>query len=387
MGMKFAVIGAGPSGLYFSLELKTILPDFEIDIFEKENKALKKMRATGNGHCNILPEEFYDGCYSDARHLKKNLSVDALKEKLESMGIPLRHEAPYGYYPHSYSAPEVSDHLLDLALSKGIRIHLGERLVDYAANKDGVEISTSKGNYLYDYLILASGGKSRPDLGSDGSVFEILRKHNIKIVEPQTGLTPLILKDKDLSSLDGIRQKAMVTLLSGKKKIYSEKGEILYRKNGLSGIVIFNVQREYAHLGIDGCTLSIDLAFEKSEAELAEILTKFGCQKGRRLPQGYFVEPLRIHIEKRAKEKSPKGYAYEIKNLVYSVQGSEGFDKSQVTIGGVDKAEIEETMSLAKEPRVFVIGEMVDVDGKCGGYNLAWCLNSALAAVHAFKEK
>lgn len=384
MSMKIAVVGAGPSGLYFSLELKNVLPDCQIEIFEKENKALKKMRATGNGHCNILPEVIEKGCYGRDVSIPE---VAELSHKLENMGIPLRHEAPYGYYPHSYSAPEVSDHLLDLAYAKGIVIHLGERLLDYEAKPDGVELSTSKGKYGFDYLVLASGGKSRPELGSDGSILEILKKHNIEIVEPRPGLTPLSLKDKDLTWLDGIRQKARVTLFCGKREVYSEVGEILYRKNGLSGIVIFNIQRVYAHLNKKDCHLSIDLAFDKTEEDLAKILSSFGCQNGRRLPQGYFVEPLRIHIEKRAKEKGPKGYAKTIKNLLYEIEGSEGFDKSQVTIGGVSQNEIEDSMRLKKEPSVFAIGEMVDIDGKCGGYNLAWCLYSALLAANAFKAK
>lgn len=388
MSIKIAIIGAGPSGLYFSLRMKSILgPKCEIDIYEKENKALKKMRATGNGHCNILPSSYSPDAYSHGVSLSDKDWLSSLADTLESWGIPLRYDGSNGYYPESYSAPEVSDHLLDLAYSQGIRIHLGERLIDYVAKSDGVEIITSKGKYKFDYLALAAGGKSRPDLGSDGSVFEILKKHNIGISELRPGLTPLILKDKDLVELDGIRHKARVALLSGKEKLYEEDGEILYRKNGLSGIVIFNVQRQYVHLNKKGCILSIDLAFEKSEKDLAKIFSDFGCQNGRRLPQGFFVEQLRIHIEKRAKEKGPMGYAKTIKNLVYTIEGSEGFDKSQVTIGGVKEDELDDYSRLKKEPRVFVLGEMVDIDGKCGGYNLAWCLNCALMASQAFVEK
>lgn len=385
--MKIGIIGLGPSGAYAALKIKDLRKDFDIEIIEKENKPLKKLRATGNGHCNLLPEKICKDSFDDNRLIGGLVDLKPLLEQLEEWGIPLKHIEGQGYYPLSYSAPSYAELLFELLKRRGVEVELGTRVLDYAEETEGIILKTNKGTKKYDRLIIASGGKSHSELGSDGSVLEILQNHSIKIEELQPGLTPLRLVDNDLKELDGIRHEAEVSLISKTGVLYREKGEILYRKKGISGIVIFNVQREWAKRKLGMCQIRVDLFPDRSESELQAEIDKFKALSSGISLQGFFVEPLRKHILKRHQIDKSSCLAHTIKNLFYAIEGDEGFVSSQVTIGGVSSEELTDFFTLKKTPIISVIGEATDIDGKCGGNNLAYCLYSALVAAEFIAKK
>lgn len=379
--MKIGIVGSGPSGVYLALKLADLHGDFDIEVIDKENRPLKKLRATGNGHCNLLPAALSKSSFNQNSLLKDFTSLDPLLHQFEEWGIPLRFIDGIGYYPASYSAPSFADYLLGMANDRGIRLSLQIRVIDFERKGQNIVLSTDKGQKVYDHLFIATGGQSHPELGSDGSLFEILKRHGIKIKEPKAGLTPLKLSDPDLKELDGIRHEAKVSLLVDGKAVYGEEGEILYRKKGISGIVIFNVQREWVHLGCPKASLHIDLFPGMEEKELEASFAKYKEVSPSFFLNGFFVESLAKHLRNRFGKGS--SLTHLAKNLEYSISGDEGFAYSQVTIGGVVDEELNGDFSLKKEPFVSVIGEAVDIDGKCGGNNLAYCLFSALKAASA----
>lgn len=387
MSMRIGIIGFGPSGAYAALKIKDLRKDFDVEIIDKETKALKKLRATGNGHCNLLPEEIHKENYSSTPLLNDLNSLKPLLEQFEQWGIPLTHIEGQGYYPLSYSAPSFSELLINLLEQRGVKFSLGTRVLDYSSKGDGVVVKTDKGQRTFDHLIIASGGKSHSELGSDGSLFEVLKKHSVSIIEPKPALTPLLLKDNDIKGLDGIRHHAKVSLMEKNRVVYEEEGEILYRKKGISGIVIFNIEREWAKRGSSNGYLKVDLFPNLQKEALDAEIEKFKALSQGILLQGFFVEPLRNHILRRHETNKNRSLAHTIKNLIYEIEGDDGFSNSQVTVGGVETSQLDDAFRFKTEPNISAIGEVVDIDAKCGGNNLAYCLYSAIKAATGLAKK
>ena len=269
--MKIGIIGSGPSGLYLSIFLKIKHPESEVVVFEKESKLSKKLYATGNGHCNLLNKNLTKDKYNHPDFMAPILEkygYSFLEGVLKSLGIELTANGDY-VYPLSESAPSYALYLKKLAEKVGVTFVTETRVLDYKAEEKEIEVKTDKKSFIFDKLVIATGGKSDPKLGSDGSFYEILKKHGYSIVEPIPGLTPLTLNDKDIKPLAGVRHKANVKAFLGKEKIFDENGEVLYKNDGISGIVIFNAESAiYRHKNLKDIELVVDLFPEWSFEEL-----------------------------------------------------------------------------------------------------------------------
>ena len=384
--MKIGIIGSGPSGLYLSIFLKIKHPESEVVVFEKESKLSKKLYATGNGHCNLLNKNLTKDKYNHPDFMAPILEkygYPFLEGVLKSLGIELTANGDY-VYPLSESAPSYALYLKKLAEKVGVTFVTETRVLDYKAEEKEIEVKTDKKSFIFDKLVIATGGKSDPKLGSDGSFYEILKKHGYSIVEPIPGLTPLTLNDKDIKPLAGVRHKANVKAFLGKEKIFDENGEVLYKNDGISGIVIFNAESAiYRHKNPKDIELVVDLFPEWSFEELMNRLAHDEALNSKFYLDSYLVEPLQKHILSRSKGNDALCIATSMKNLRYSVKDHYGFDYSQVTIGGLSLNEVDENLSSIKEKGVYLIGELLDVDGDCGGYNLTWSLLSAIIVFKA----
>ena len=384
--MKIGIIGSGPSGLYLSIFLKIKHPESEVVVFEKESKLSKKLYATGNGHCNLLNKNLTKDKYNRPDFMAPILEkygYPFLEGVLKSLGIELTANGDY-VYPLSESAPSYALYLKKLAEKVGVTFVTETRVLDYKAEEKEIEVKTDKKSFIFDKLVIATGGKSDPKLGSDGSFYEILKKHGYSIVEPIPGLTPLTLNDKDIKPLAGVRHKANVKAFLGKEKIFDENGEVLYKNDGISGIVIFNAESAiYRHKNPKDIELVVDLFPEWSFEELMNRLAHDEALNSKFYLDSYLVEPLQKHILSRSKGNDALCIATSMKNLRYSVKDHYGFDYSQVTIGGLSLNEVDENLSSLKEKGVYLIGELLDVDGDCGGYNLTWSLLSAIIVFKA----
>jgi predicted Rossmann fold flavoprotein len=306
-----------------------------------------------------------------------------LEGVLKSLGIELTANGDY-VYPLSESAPSYALYLKKLAEKVGVTFVTETRVLDYKAEEKEIEVKTDKKSFIFDKLVIATGGKSDPKLGSDGSFYEILKKHGYSIVEPIPGLTPLTLNDKDIKPLAGVRHKANVKAFLGKEKIFDENGEVLYKNDGISGIVIFNAESAiYRHQNPKDIELVVDLFPEWSFEELMNRLAHDEALNSKFYLDSYLVEPLQKHVLSRSKGNDALCIATSMKNLRYSVKDHYGFDYSQVTIGGLSLNEVDENLSSIKEKGVYLIGELLDVDGDCGGYNLTWSLLSAIIVFKA----
>ena len=383
--MKVAIVGASASGIYLALSLLSRHPSWKVILFDQEAKFGKKIAATGNGRCNILHD-----CPSPARYgdpewfasLIQRIPFESLKSTLEEWGIPLRKEGEL-YYPLSNSAPSLVRYLGQSLKSLGAILSLSTKVLDYRPSQDSVTLVTDQGSERFDYVVFASGGASGKNLGSDGSLFSAFARHGYSVAPLRPGLSP-IKTGKAYPSLSGQRVDAKV-ISHTVSASFEESGQVLFKKDGLSGIVIFNLESFLVRKKAEKSTLvTLDLFPSRSEEELASAL-----ERDARRPHflsAYFPEPLADLFMADLRAGGCKGLAHKLKHWDFSFEEPYGFEDSQVTIGGVSRLDVDASLASRKEPRVSFVGECLDMDADCGGYNLTWCLLSALIAAEGIHE-
>lgn len=393
--MRIAIIGGGAAGIYSALLLKQDNPDYEIHLFEKEKKLGRKLCATGNGRCNLLNADLTPDKYNHRDVMKGVIEAypfEYLVTVLRSFGVPLKDEDGY-VYPASYSAVAYTDFLVNLLKQFGVVFHLETRVVNYEKERDFYKVlGENCGDFgVFDKLIITIGGESTPNLGSDGKSYPMLSQHGYVISPLKPGLCPIKIQNpKSVKALAGLRHEALVTGSFADKVVFSEKGEILYKEDGLSGIVIFNLESVLMRLGIIGLSdITVDLFPGVSLADLEKDLASFHALNPTHFLEAYFPLPLVEHVLSQAKltheiKKNQLAHLAEtMKGLHYQTAAAYPFANSQVTIGGVKLDQVDGALQSKVEKGVYFAGEVLDIDGFCGGYNLSWALMSALIVSEA----
>ena len=368
--MKIIVIGAGASGVVAAINYKRNHPKDDVLIIEHLAAPLKKLLASGNGKCNLGNAYLATDFYSNYQFAEDIINGYDYKKFFSSINIETKLIGELAY-PVSESAVSVKEALLTAAHNLGIEFKLEESFKDYIV-KEQIEVITDKGRYTADKLYLAGGLKSSPKLGSDGSVLEILSKHDYQIKTPQPGLCPLYTKEKT-KSIDGVRVKASVTLFQDGKFRSHEPGEVLFKEHGLSGIVIFNLMSLIARDIEKNYTFSVDLLPDFTENYLKNYRK---THKFSELLLAFLNPKIAAYLQERFKNED--AIFASLKNLTFTFDKSYGFDFSQVSVGGILPSEVDNNLMSKRENNVFIIGELLDVDGPCGGYNLTWAFASAI---------
>lgn len=391
--MKIAVIGAGASGMMYSIMRKKYYPDDEVIIIEKENQIGKKVLATGNGRCNLLNDCEKDELYAKYRDYQKaqalfsEFDFSFLASVFHDLGLDLRNEEGR-YYPRSENAKTVVE-IFNFWLKKyQIKVLLKSALTDYSNQGEKINlIMDDHSTMIVDRLVVATGGASSPALGSNGVFFSIAKQHHYFINNCLPGLTPIKVQE-DISSLFGLRIKAEVCLISQKKGcLFQEKGEVQFKKDGLGGIVIMNASSIIARNNQydDKYFIVLDLFPEFDEQSLFQSFIE-KTNNGYPYLDGSLPSLLARYIEKITKTKGKKSdeelkrVVHMMKKLTFTFQELYPFSQSQVTIGGLSLTNIDDKFQSLKEKNVFFIGEVLDNDGLCGGYNLMWAWASAIKA-------
>ena len=365
--MKVLIVGAGASGVTAAINYKRHNKNDDVLIIEHLDKPLKKILATGNGKCNLGNSKIDFSKYNNPEFAKKIIDSYDYKKFFNSISIETKLVDELAY-PVSESAISVRDALLNECKKLGIKINLNENVIDY---QNGV-LKTDKNSYKFDKLILAGGLMSSPKLGSDGSVLSILEKHGYKMTKPNPGLCPIFTKEKT-KNIEGIRCKANVKIFDGKNIVHEERGEVLFKDHGLSGIVIFNAASIIARSSKKDLKISLDLLPDFS-VEYLKNYVKTRTFSG--FLQAFINPKISLYLQERF-DNSDKIFN-AVKSLEFSFDKSYGFDFSQVSVGGILTTEIDENMKSKIEENVYIIGELINVDGPCGGYNLTWAFATAM---------
>ena len=353
--MKIGIVGGGASGVFAAIRIKELHPNYDVVIFERNNKLLKKIYATGNGRCNFANSDPIEGAYSNdfAYPILKEFDHNKINEYFDSIGIKSR-KLDNLFYPYSLSAATVAEKLIDKINQLKIDVVLDAKVDSY---NDQKEISVNGKKYKFDALVFACGGKSSPQFGTDGNVYSLLETHGYKIEKLSPSLCPIKTKE-NVNKLDGVRAKAKVTLFDKNKEVYSEDGEVQFRSDALSGIVIFNIAFMINKLNLQTNTTTIKIDFVP---EVEKDIKKEEYNS-------YLNEKLSSYLIKNN---------IDIHNAVFTYKSFYNFDISHVSSGGVSLDEISSNLESKKEKGIFFVGEVLDIDAKCGGYNLMWAFASA----------
>ena len=395
---KVAIIGAGASGLAAAIFLGQ--QNIHTTILEKNNKIGKKLLATGNGKCNVTNKnislENFHTTYYEKKELKKlfnNFNFDDCKKFFSNLGVEFLYRENGRAYPMSSSSSSIVDALIFENEQVGTKIQLNT-LVESIEYKDEKFLINKKENF--DIVILANGSSAMPKLGGTNSGYNLAQKFNHVIITPQPSLVQLVADNKNLELISGVK-------LTGTVKNHT--GDILFTKYGVSGSAILDISREIA-LDLEykkQVQISIDIAPEFSKEKLKALLQQRlktqGEKKASLWLDGMFHKklsiylmeaikiPAHIKLAKQLGTKEINKLVHTIKNMSFTITDTKGFDHCEVCSGGVDLNDINlNTMESKNQSGLYIIGEVLDVDGDCGGFNLHFAWGSAYACANAIKS-
>lgn len=384
--MKIILIGGGASALVCANLIKNYDATSEVFIIEKNDKLGKKLKMTGNGKCNLAPISDNIDAYNNPQFLDqlfKEISLSNYLDELKALGVPTKTIKNQGYYPLSENAPNVVSVLSSALKTKGINIIQGE-VVEYDNNNIYLE---DKQSVAYDKVIFATGGKSYSNFGSDGALFPVFKKHGYQLSELKPSLCPIKVKE-NIKSLFGSRAHGTLSLLQNGKVCYQETGEVMFKKDAISGIAAMNASSYIAHH--EGkYQISINL-LENEFVDRFENNPKITVMDAL---LAYVPLPIAEYIIRKTNINGVslfREHAEKIKNtlesLTFTYDSLYDFDSAQVTIGGIDIKEIDSSFKSIREKNVYFIGEMLDIDGLCGGYNLRFAISSAIQCAKHIKD-
>lgn len=394
------IIGGGPAGILCAAAIKENAKEMvNVTIVERLEKIGKKILATGNGKCNFTNKNLSPRRYNNPKFVTPTLSKYGYKEiveYLESIGLLSKEISEGRMYPYTESATTVLEVM---------RMHLNRLGVNVKTNYEVNKVVEKNGRYLVynknqrnyylecDYLVFACGGASAPVLGSNGSGYGLLKPFKVKVTDIYPGLVGIKSDITTLKVLNGLRFKCNVSVYEKKTKscVWIEYGEVQFKGDGISGIVVMEASTFMArHLG--NYVINLDLMPEaslddtirmlnirKELFESSEVLNLLTGMLPKMLGQVILKKvsiDMNSYIKNLTKANITK-IAGLIKAFPLDVKGDYGFERSQVTVGGVSLTEVDnETLEIRKMPNAYVCGEIIDVDGECGGYNMQWALAS-----------
>lgn len=395
-----AVVGGGASGLVAAIEAKRRNADLNVVVLERLPRIGKKLLATGNGRCNYTNRRIGAEHYGKAaafpsvdpvfRQVINNFNAEAY---FRSLGVFGAADAEGRVYPLSGTAASVLDGLR-LALARlGAEILCGFPVTKIESGH-GFTLFSGEKRISAKAVILAGGGCSQSALGSDGSVLRLVKTLGLRVSRLSPALVPLKTPAELLRGLKGVRVGASASLFRGNELLKTERGEVQFGENTLSGICVFNLSLFYSE-GQE-MKIALDLLPEQSkneafallrtlkearaDAPLEDLLTglfhkRIGIKLLKDCTDRVLTEPAKILTEKELRR-----LAEGIKQMEFPILGTAGFEKSQVTKGGVISEEIDGSLESVKLPRLFLCGELLDLAGECGGYNLTFAFASGATA-------
>lgn len=362
--MNIGIIGGGASGVYLAIRIKELNPSFNVTIIERNDKLLKKVAVTGNGRCNYANLGNLENKYNNsfANQIINNHKPTEIVANFERYGI---HPTMIDnlVFPVSLSAQTVVLMLNKKLEELKANICLNEKVLDYQIDDNKCIVKTDKQIHVFDKIVFSCGGSSYEQLGTDGSLYGVLRNHGYKIEELSPTLCPIKVKE-NTKKVSGQRVKCLVSLFNNNLLFYQEEGEVLFKDDGLSGIVILNI---------------------------SAMINRIANKKNVKIVLDLAPSKKNIKKDQYLEYVAPKVASYlidndlDINNLSFSFKCFYDFKIAEVSHGGVSLNDINNNLQSKKENRVFFVGEVLDIDGMCGGYNLMFAFASAETVAKAIK--
>lgn len=400
-----AVIGGGSSGLIAAITAKRINPNLSVYVLEALDRVGKKLITTGNGRCNITNlnldlSRFHGDDVSFCKYALNRFGYKEIKDFFHSIGVDFINEGDK-VYPSSLQASSVVDALRFECERIGVNTVLNCKVEDISFGKD-IKLIAENDTVRAKAVILASGLLSGGDkVGSFGNIFRLLKNSGFKTVRVSPSLVQLKTETDYVKQLKGIKVDAKATLLCEGKPVSSYTDEVLFCDYGLSGPAILQISRQSAR-DDEKYIVSLDLYPDTDKAELISKITARAELLPHRSLEEFFVGSINkrlaqvvlkycgLRLSEGVASLSDKDFekiAEALKNFKFRVLSNTGFINSQVSAGGISTDEFNpETLASRRYSNLFAAGELLDIDGDCGGFNLSWAFSSgALAAESAVK--
>lgn len=391
------VIGAGASGMMTAITAAR--RGLSVTVLEHMDKPGKKILATGNGKCNFTNLKMSPRCYYGdhglVQEILKQFTVEDTLAFFREIGIWPKEKNGY-VYPNSGQASSVADALSAEMKRSGVSLVTSCDIRQLCETKYGFEVRTSMGTYCSHNLVFATGLRAAPKSGSDGSMISLIKSFGHRFEPILPALCGFEAEGMEFSKVSGVRTDALLSLYIDGQKCEQERGELQLADYGISGIPVFQISGRVSRLLYQGKEpyLKIDVMPDHTKEQVMEELLRrvntYGV--GRSLGDvldGMLPDKLAKALL-LALHKSPgdgaeilqedrwrNDLADQIKGKKLHIRKVSDFDKAQVTTGGVALSELQaDTLELIKYPGIYVTGELADVDGICGGYNLQWAWSS-----------
>jgi predicted Rossmann fold flavoprotein len=400
---KIAIIGGGPAGMMASI-IASLNKENQVYLFEKNNSLGKKLLITGSGRCNITNAEsdvckFIESYGKNGKFLFSSFSQffnDDLLNFFENSGVKFVVERGGRVFPKSNDANEITNALIEKIKQNKVNVCLGKALKNIVVVNNEFKLIFQNGEFMAHKVIIACGGKSYPGTGSTGEIFEICKKLGHKIIELKPSLVPLGLSENFVKNLEGLSLKNVeASIIKNNKKIIKRFGEMLFTNSGVSGPIIFEISKYIVRENPEDLILSLDLKPALSLEQLnkrikREILEKNITYKNLLkllLPirlASVFGELSKIDENKKIKhlnKQEIEKLSSMLKNFNFHICDLGNFYHSIVTSGGVDIKSINpKTMESKLIPGLYFAGEVIDIDGETGGYNLQAAFSTGFVA-------
>ena len=384
---KVAIIGGGASGMVCAIVCAKA--GAKVSIFEQNDTCGKKILISGNGACNITntdvkKSDFYTQDSTLLESLLEHFSAKKMMQFLESLGIVLVAQEDGRVFPYSKDAKSVHQLLLYHLQKLGVKIHYNTKITSITKEK---KINDT----LYDVIVLANGSKAYAKLGGNESGYTLSQLLGHRIITPYPALVQLVTYEKDVALLQGVKRKATIKLFIDSAEIKTQQGDILFTSYGLSGLGILDLSIEAAKALKEGSYVSVEVDLLESFS-IQQLSSFFATKKeltysvalGMVVPKKvalYILKQKNIDKDATINQKQLKALLYELKHLRFGIADTKGFEYAEVCGGGVATNEIEpKTFRSKKAEGFYIIGELLDVVGKRGGYNFFFAFGSGALA-------
>ena len=400
------VVGGGPGGIFTAITAAE--KGLKVALLEKNKRIGNKILVAGSGKCNLThtgkPKEFLDKYGMNGKFLKEAInkfSPEMLKTFFKENGLPLVLVEESGkYFPQTFSSLDVVALLKRKMENLGVKIVENIKIENVTKSEDEFIITTDKDTYISDNVALATGGKSYPGVGTTGDGYVMAKELGHKIVPPKPALTPVFVRDYMFEELSGISfQDVKVTVWRENKKVVEKRGPVLFTHTNFSGPGILDNSR-YIENGSFLEINYVDKDFETLNREIIEEMNKDGKKTVKRVLNSYFLPDRFIRRVLYLAEISEELKLSELskekrENLVKMLSSNKmevtkvgSFEMAMVTRGGVAIDEVNsKTMESKKVSGLYLVGEILDIDGDTGGYNIQAACSMGVLAAKSMKKR
>jgi predicted Rossmann fold flavoprotein len=404
---EVVIVGAGAAGLATAIFTRRANADRTVLLLDGARQPGAKILVSGGGRCNVTnvvvsDTDFWGGRRAVIRRVLRAFPVRDTIAFFQGIGVGLHEEADGKLFPDSQRARDVLRALLHETERAGVALAAGTRVLDITRDKDCFRISTNQADILAAKVVLATGGQSLPKSGSDGAGFEMARRLGHMIVQTTPALAPLLLAadgDSMHRELSGVAQPVELTLRVDGAISTRLAGALLWTHFGISGPVTLDMSRHWLRAELDGRSTSLTASFYPGRT-FDEIDAWWTVQVAERpgttlllnvlaatLPASVAAAVLkRLEIDAATPlaqftRDNRRRLSHALVAWPLDVTGSRGYNYAEATAGGVALNEIDPaTMQSRVCPGLFLVGEILDVDGRIGGFNFQWAWSSARVA-------